>query len=233
MPGGIAVSILHVYDTVTSDGLIGGSPHVHLACAEGYVVMGGSGVVQTLGPDGFAETPLQQGSVVWFQPGIIHRLINDDRRLEILTMMQNAGLPEAGDAVLTFPDEVLDSAERYAAVASIGDVPQGLADAQRRRDLAVDGFTVLRQRVEEKCADVLRDFYTKAQRLVRDRVPEWRDLWESHTLRAAQLTGDQLDKIVAGDVGYLFDATINVLDEPTARDQPGMCGRLDVYHPSQ
>ena len=33
---------------------------------------------------------------------------------DILLVMQNAGLPEAGDAVLTFPPEVLADPEAYA-----------------------------------------------------------------------------------------------------------------------
>jgi mannose-6-phosphate isomerase-like protein (cupin superfamily) len=234
LPGGIGVSRLQVYDTQTVDGLVGGSAHVHLACTEGYVVLDGEGAVQTLGPDGFAETPLRRGSVVWFTPGIIHRLVNRDRRLEILTLMQNAGLPEAGDAVLTFPAEVLASPARYQEANQVGgdDVgtPQVRQAALRRRDLAVDGFTMLRERVEAEGPAALREFYGAAVALVRDRVPRWRERWRAHSLRAAQLTGDQLDRIEAGDAGYLFSAVVNELSGPTASNRPGMCGALDVYH---
>ena len=102
LPGGIGVSLLTVYDTEAPDGLVGGTPHVHLACSEGYYVIAGSGAVQALTQKGFAETPLQPGTVVWFDPGTIHRLINGGG-LKILTLMSNSGLPEAGDAVLTLP----------------------------------------------------------------------------------------------------------------------------------
>ncbi len=61
---------------------------------------GGRGAVQTLTAAGFQETPLSPGALVWFTPGTIHRLVNDgDLTLHVL--MQNCGLPEAGDAVLT------------------------------------------------------------------------------------------------------------------------------------
>lgn len=234
LPGGIGVSRLRVYDTPTTDGLVGGSAHVHLACTEGYVVIDGEGAVQTLGPDGFAETPLRRGSVVWFTPGIIHRLVNRDRRLEILTLMQNAGLPEAGDAVLTFPPEVLADPARYQRANQVGgdDVhtPRVRQAALSRRDLAIDGFTALRERVEAEGPEALREFYAAAVALVRDRVPGWRQRWQEHSLRAAQLTGDQLDRIEAGDTSYLFSAVVNELGGPTATGRPGMCGALDVYH---
>jgi mannose-6-phosphate isomerase-like protein (cupin superfamily) len=48
VPGGIGVSLLKVYDIDAPDGLVGGTPHVHLACSEGYYVIAGSGAVQTL-----------------------------------------------------------------------------------------------------------------------------------------------------------------------------------------
>lgn len=235
LPGGIGVSLLHVYDTATPDGLIGGSAHVHLACTEGYVVLDGQGAVQTLGTDGFTETPLQRGSVVWFTPGIIHRLVNRDKRLDILTLMQNSGLPEAGDAVLTFPADILADPDRYYAAADVGgddvELPEVKQAAQRRRDLAIDGFTLLRQRVESEGPAALKDFFSAALQLKRDHVPVWRSRWKDHTLSATQLTGDQLDRIEAGDITYLWAATVNELPAPTALDRPGMCGALDVYHP--
>src|SRR5262245_55872195 len=112
-PGGVGVSGLRVYDWATADGLCGGSPHLHLACPEAYVVVAGEGAVQTLTWDGYAETPLRPGAVVWFTPGTIHRLVNGDGRLHIVVIMQNSGLPEAGDAVFTFPPAVLDDPEQY------------------------------------------------------------------------------------------------------------------------
>lgn len=101
-PGGTAVSHLTVYDWPTADGLAGGSPHLHTASGEGYVVVGGKGRLQTLSGAGVGEHPLSPGTVLWFTPGTVHRLVNDGG-LEIVVVMQNAGLPEAGDAVFTFP----------------------------------------------------------------------------------------------------------------------------------
>jgi hypothetical protein len=74
--------------------------------------------VQTLDADGFTETVLTPRTVVWFGPGVIHRLINNGD-LSIVVVMQNNGLPEAGDTVLTFPEEVLDDPERYADAATL------------------------------------------------------------------------------------------------------------------
>ena len=48
LPGAVGVSKLCVYDTVTPDGLHGGTPHLHLCCTEAYVVTSGTGSVQTL-----------------------------------------------------------------------------------------------------------------------------------------------------------------------------------------
>jgi mannose-6-phosphate isomerase-like protein (cupin superfamily) len=149
LPGAIGISRLHVYDTETVDGLVGGSPHMHFVCAEGYVVLGGRGSVQTLGARGYEERELEAGKLVWFGPGLIHRLVNDGG-LEILTLMQNAGLPEAGDAVFTFPRAVLEDPGRYREAVSLeprnGERP--IERAYARRDLAVEGFVALRAEFE-------------------------------------------------------------------------------------
>ena len=104
LPGGVAISRLCVYDTT-------GSPHIHLACAEAYVVTGGRGAVQTMTRQGFAEHPLEPGGLLTFTPGTVHRLINHGG-LEIIVLMANSGLPEAGDAVLNVPSEVLPDPDR-------------------------------------------------------------------------------------------------------------------------
>src|SRR5689334_14103270 len=117
-PGATGVTVLDVYDWPAPDGLSGGSAHVHLASTEGYVVLAGAGRLQTLGERGYAETPLRPGECLWFTPGTIHRLVNDGG-LRLLIVMQNAGLPEHGDAVLTFPPEVLADPAAYASAASL------------------------------------------------------------------------------------------------------------------
>lgn len=61
--------------------------------------------------------------------------------------MSNAGLPEAGDAVMTFPAAYLTDSGRYreaAALPSGGSDEQLAAAASRRRDLAVEGYLPIR-----------------------------------------------------------------------------------------
>ncbi|MFD0804404.1 cupin domain-containing protein, partial [Streptomonospora algeriensis] len=118
-PGGTAVSHLHVYDWPTPDGLAGGSPHLHTASTEGYVVVRGEGALETLSGSGYTRTPLAPGTLLWFTPGTVHRLVNGSGDLELLVVMQNAGLPEAGDAVLTYPPDVLADPDAYARVTAI------------------------------------------------------------------------------------------------------------------
>lgn len=228
LPGGIGMSRLRVYDTLAPDGLVGGSSHVHMACTEGYFVMAGQGAVQTLCARGYAETPLEPGTVVWFTPGVIHRLVNHDEKLEILTIMQNGGLPEAGDAVITFPEEVLADPERYARAHALGDVAPGEA-ARERRDLAVRGFQDLRDRVEREGPQALEAFYAAAHRIVRDKLANWRLMWDANAQEAARATGEQIDALERGDLSYLEDADVYTRTEPTERGRFGMCGTLDTY----
>lgn len=252
-PAGTAVSYLTVYDWSSPDGVRGGSAHVHLACTEGYVVLRGQGRLQTLSQDGYAETPLTPMTVAWFSPGVIHRLVNDGD-LQILVVMQNAGLPEAGDSVLTFPPEHLATAAAYSAVATLPGPPGGpgatgegdgaaaarvadpaaagsLADAARRRkNLAVEGFLTLREQVAEGGPGALEDFYASAVALVRDMIPAWRDRWETGPLAAAAATGEQLTRLSKGHADGLRQGRLTVLTPPAGRGY-GMCGRLAAYPP--
>src|ERR1700722_10471203 len=118
-PGGIGVPHLGVYDSPAPDGLAGGSPHMHFACSEAYLVIKGQGFVKTLSSAGFREIPLCAGSMVWFTTGLIHCLVNTDAQLEIFAVMENAGLPEHEDSVLTFPPKFLRDEDSYLAVASL------------------------------------------------------------------------------------------------------------------
>ena len=71
-PGGTAVSRVLVYDWPTADGKRGGSPHLHTASTEAYVVLAGSGVLETLSGAGYGEQTLHPGTVLWFPPGTVH-----------------------------------------------------------------------------------------------------------------------------------------------------------------
>lgn len=233
-PGATALTVLDVYDWVAPDGLRGGSAHVHLASAEGYVVLSGRGRLQTLGGHGYAESALQPGDCLWFTPGTIHRLVNEGD-LRLLAIMQNAGLPEAGDAVLTFPPDVLADPDAYAVVATLGADGNGSAElaARRRRDLAVEGYLDLRDQVVEEGPTALNAFYAAAARLVANRVPQWRDLWRAGALETAELTGGQLDDIAAGKAGALASGSLWRIGRPTGPRAYGMCGRLMRYDPAQ
>lgn len=218
-PGGVGISGLHVYDWPAVDGVCGGTPHVHLTCSECYCVVGGTGSVQTLTPRGFASTPVREGSVVWFTPGTIHRLVNDGD-LRIVVVMQNSGLPEAGDAVFTFPPEVLADPERYGVVSASG----GEEAARSRRDLALAGFLALK----EGGTEALWEFYAAALALKRGSLDSWEKRWRSGALASAELTGEHLDRLRSGDIGHLSEARAHVL-EPEGPRRFGMCGRLDTY----
>jgi mannose-6-phosphate isomerase-like protein (cupin superfamily) len=219
-PGATALTMLDVYDWIAPDGLPGGSAHVHLASAEGYVVLAGRGRLQTLGAQGYAESELGPGAVLWFTPGVIHRLVNEGG-LRLLAVMQNAGLPEAGDAVLTFPPEILADPVAYARAAAAGTEDA----ARRRRDLAIEGYVLLRA----SGAAALESFYAAAVRLASGRVPQWRERWQAGAQAAAALTGDQLDRIAAGDSSYLDGGTLRRGSLGPRRY--GMCGRLTGVSP--
>jgi hypothetical protein len=177
-------------------------------------VVGGVGSVQTLTLDGgFQETPLERGALVSFTPGTIHRLVNGGD-LEIFVLMSNAGLPEAGDMVITFEPPVLADPARYAAAAVLA--PPSLETAAARRDKAMAGFLRLRA----GGADALRDFHAAAGRLVETYVPEWRARLQ------ADPTPTLLDALESGDVSHLAQASVETLDREA---RFGCCGTLGAF----
>lgn len=220
-PGGTALTHLRVYDWPAEDGRCGGSPHLHTASAEAYVVLAGEGSVETLsGCAGHVEHPLTSGSLLWFTPGTVHRLVNASGDLEIMVVMQNAGLPEAGDAVLTFPPDVMDDPDAYGKAVAL--------PARKRRDLAMTGFVELRERVLEHGPEALTELYRAAGRLVRDRTPDWKDIWEQRVHAQAERTREQLERLAEGDVDHLGQSA--VYGAPgTTEEIFGMCGRLQVW----
>ncbi|WP_163506311.1 cupin domain-containing protein [Fodinicola acaciae] len=225
LPGAIGISNLRVYDwpaRAGGDVLCGGSPHMHLACTEAYAVVGGSGAVQTLTARGFRNTSLSAGDVVWFSPGTIHRLINEGD-LRIVVMMQNAGLPESGDAVFTFPPAVLADQDAYAAASTV-DALRPEESVRKRRDLALKGFAAL----VDGSAEDLAAFHRAAGALVAPKIAQWRGIWRDGPLAAAESTGRQLDALAGGDVSHLVDADV-YSGQPT--QAWGMCGRLERFEP--
>lgn len=223
-PGGVAVSLLDVYDGEAADGRCGGTPHLHTASSEGYVVLSGSGAVQTIDATGFAENPLATGDVVWFSPGTVHRLVNDDD-LRLAVVMQNSGLPEAGDAVMTFPAHVLDDPDAYARAAAL---PAGRdrADAVRvRRDLAIDGY----EQLLAGGPAALDALHRRAAALVGPRIERWRALWEQTVAAETARTRGQLDALGRGEPGLMAAASVQRAESSPGGRAYGMCGRLTTW----
>lgn len=227
-PGGTSVTLLDVYDSAAPDDIVGGSPHMHLASTECYVVVAGSGELHTLTPAGFAVTPLEPGSVVWFTPGTIHRAVNHGR-LQVVVVMGNAGLPEAGDAVMTFPADIVADPDRYRAAAALPAGAERADAATRRRDLAVEGFGVLRDASIAGDAGPLREFFAAAARLVAGRATAWEKIVRSRPL--AQATDSLAAIATLGDGGWAHLDAAAVHSAPPLPDERGygMCGRLRAY----
>jgi mannose-6-phosphate isomerase-like protein (cupin superfamily) len=229
LPGGIAVSHLRVYDTPAPDGLAGGTPHVHTVCTEAYAVIAGTGLVQTLtAGGGFAEVPLEPGALVWFTPGTIHRLVNHGS-LELFVLMQNAGLPEAGDMFIPFDPPTLADPARYEALAVLprNEATTAAPDAaaRRRRDAGVDGF--LRLRAGGPAA--LTAFHDAVARLVEPRLASWRATWKSGPAAAAEATAAQIDALARGDASHLSAASVHRQVPSDDVRRYGCCGTLGVF----
>jgi mannose-6-phosphate isomerase-like protein (cupin superfamily) len=233
LPAGVGLSRLSVYDTPGPDGLRGGSAHVHLSCTEGYVVVSGRGMVQTVGPYGVRDVALEPGTVTWFQPGVVHRLVNTGEPLEIVVVMSNGELPEAGDCILSFGADVLASVDAYDAAVALPDraasCEQSAEPARRRRDRSVDGFLALRAAVERGDDGALKEFYAAAAGLVAHRLDDWEREWRTGQMASAADTGRRIQALRTGDAGALLDAHLYTVGPRPERRRYGMCGMLQTY----
>lgn len=229
-PGAVAVSGLRVYDWVADDGLRGGSPHLHTASSEGYVVTAGAGEVHTVSAAGRGIHRLLPGEVVWFSPGTVHRLVNHGD-LELVVVMQNTGLPEAGDAVLTFPPDVLDDADAYAAAATLpdGSDAERAAAARARRDLAMTGYLALLDDLGTRGPVALADLHARAARLVQPRVERWQRLWATTVEAETERTRARLGELAAGLPGLMAGASVVRGEKHDGERAYGMCGRLQTW----
>jgi len=216
-PGGVGLTDLRAYDG-------GGTPHLHLVCSETYVVIGGSGAVETLSQAGPARIPLEPGTVVTFAPGTIHRAVNDGD-LHVVVVMDNSGLPEAGDAVMTFPPEVLATRESYDAVADLT-VPGN--SPERRRERALEGYSALLRAAQEGDLRPFETFLRAAVRLIAPKLDDWRDVVERSVGASLERSLQRLRALRAHDIGDFASAGHETI-EPSGARTPGMCGLLVRY----
>ncbi|MCI9889121.1 cupin domain-containing protein [Micrococcales bacterium 31B] len=228
-PGGTALTAIDVYSWESADGCAGGSPHLHTASTEAYLVTHGSGAVETLTLDGVAQHDLTPGDLLWFTPGTIHRLLNAGG-LRLTVVMQNAGLPESGDAILTFPPAHLASPADYARAATLASgVPETTraAAARARRDLALEGYATLKHAALEGDFAPLRAFHRQAVALVAPRLAAWDDIVQQRVVAPAERTRAWLASMARGDATHFAEARVS--RAPRAERAYGMCGYLETW----
>lgn len=227
MPGATLMTRLKVYDTPTPDGQIGGTPHMHLVCTEMYVVLSGSGAVELLDKDGFSRVELKTHEALLFSPGTIHRLINPNHDLEILVIMQNSGLPEHGDNVVTFKESYLASDEKYAEAMQVNSVE----DAYQRRNRGVEGFLELKSAFEESHTTgqaALKQFYQYAHERTKNRHAQWQDIVTHGAKRASDESLSQIEQLQSNDTSYLLQSAYTHINT-ASQSTPGFCGHLNRY----
>ncbi|WP_218712904.1 cupin domain-containing protein [Arthrobacter sp. BF1] len=231
-PGGTALTRLAVYDWEAGGEPPGGTPHMHTASTEAYLVVGGTGQVETLSAGGFAVHDLAVGDLLWFSPGTIHRLINS-RGLDLLVVMQNAGLPEAGDAVMTFSPETLSDPVRYALAAGLPANGAGaeelLAAVAARRNAALAGYRRLKEAALAGNLEPLAQFHEQAVALIKGRVPQWRHTWEESVAAQTTATEAWLAGLERGEFPH-FEHAATVRAQPAGSEPTlGMCGLLQTW----
>lgn len=227
MPSAILMSRLKVYDTPSMDGQIGGTPHLHLLCTEMYFVLEGSGAVEIIDKDGFSRVELAKNDALVFSAGTLHRLINPQGDLEILVIMQNSGLPERGDNVVTFVEEHFASQDAYDNAMRVNSIE----DAYQRRNRGVEGFLQLKAAFEtgkEIGQSALEKFYAYAATVTAIRREEWREIVENGAVASAKESLEQLENLALQNLAYL-SANDFALIKGSETKSLGFCGHLDRY----
>jgi mannose-6-phosphate isomerase-like protein (cupin superfamily) len=228
LPGGVGLTHIKVYSEPSPDGSIGGGAHIHLVCAEMYYVLAGTGQMEILSMSGVDVIDLVPQKTVFFRPGIYHRVLNPHRNLELLAIMQNGGLPERGDFVMSFPTEILTSPTAYQQAVRA----PNLETALKRRDLSLQGYNQLKAaftRSKEEGQTALRAFYDSALSLMAPKVDGFEWVLKVGAQTEAKNSLDACDFIKAGRTDYLEMsryAALYPVDKPA---KPGMCGELHPY----
>jgi mannose-6-phosphate isomerase-like protein (cupin superfamily) len=228
LPGGVGLTHIQVYAEPCPDGLIGGGAHIHMVCAEMYYVLAGTGQMELLSMDGVETVELSPLKTVFFRPGVFHRVINPHKDLQLLAIMQNGGLPERGDFVMSFPPEVVSSASAYQQAVRA----PNLAEALVRRDLSIKGYLGLKgafERNKEAGQAALREFYRAARNLISPKVDAFEWVLKVGAQTEAKNSLDACDFIKAGRLDYLEAAQHAVLDPLREPARAGMCGELHAY----
>jgi len=232
-PGAVALTRLDVYGWEATDGVCGGSPHMHTASSEAYLVLSGTGRVETVTSSGYASHELAPNDLLWFSPGTIHRLVNTGG-LDILAIMQNGGLPEAGDAVLTFEGDIVADPERYAHTAALDGGPGPASNpsihaARTRRDAAMAGYQRLKEAALAGEFAAIEQFQRDAVRLVQSRVPGWQELWNGRIAPEAARTERWLADLAEGRFSHFKDAAVSRTAPAGDERTFGMCGMLQKW----
>ncbi len=228
LPAGIGLTHVKIYDTPGPDGLISGGPHIHLVSAEIYVVLRGTGQVEMLSMKGIETLELAPNQAVYFRPGTFHRTLNPNRDLEILAVMQNGGLPERGDFVMSFPHEILTNPAAY--VKAIRAVTP--ADAQNRRDLSVQGYLQIRDafvRSKAEGQEALRKFYRLARNLILPKVDGFEWVLKIGAQSELKASLDACDFLRSGRLDYLEASEHGGINPMAEAGRPGMTGELHEY----
>ena len=228
LPAGVGVSHVKVYTAPGPDGAIGGSPHMHTVCSEMYYCLSGRGYVETLSGEGYQKIELEPAMLVSFRPGLIHRVLNPHENLELLIIMQNGGLSERGDFVLTFPEAIVKDPTAYAQAAMAKTDEQ----AFRRRNLAVEGFQPLRQAMEldrSQGLEMLRRFYSRARDIIAPKVEGFEWVLKSGAQAEINAGLDALDFLRMGRVQYLERASCLAISPMSDPANIGLDGKSHPF----
>jgi mannose-6-phosphate isomerase-like protein (cupin superfamily) len=228
LPAGVGLTHIKVYDTPGPDGVISGGAHIHLVCSEIYFVLAGRGQIEILSMEGLETLDLVPNKAVFFRPGTFHRVLNPNRDLELLAIMQNGGLPERGDFVMAFPHDVLTNPPAYSQALRASN----MADALKRRDHSLRGYGEIKAafaRSLEEGRAALRRFYQAARNLISPKVDGFE--WVLKVGAQAEMKGslDACDFLRAGRIDYLENSRHASLYPLGEAARPGMCGELHAY----
>lgn len=228
LPGGVGLTHIKVYTDPAPDGSIGGGAHIHMVCAEIYYVLAGSGQIELLSIDGIETIDLLPHKAVFFRPGVFHRVLNPNKNLELLAIMQNGGLPERGDFVMSFPQDILTSPTAYQSAVRAPNIEAAL----KRRDLSLQGYNQLKAAfAQSKDAGqaALRNFYEAARKLIAPKVDGFEWVLKVGAQNEAKNSLDACDFIKAGRTDYLERSRAAALYPIEKPAKPGMCGELHAY----